>query len=158
MCPTTERDLGDGIGPAHDAAKAGVELSVGSDGHSVIDLLEEARAMELDERLRVEARGHWTPAALLRAVTVGGHASIGWGEAGLLTKGSLADFIAIDLNTPRLAGADARHLLEAVVYGATASEVHEVVVGGQSIVSDRHHHTVGDVPDALARAIGAVTT
>ena len=158
MCPTTERDLGDGIGPAHDAANAGVELSVGSDGHSVIDLLEEARAMELDERLRVETRGHWTPAALLRAVTAGGHASLGWGEAGQLTKGSLADFIAIDLNTPRLAGADSRNLLEAVVYGATASEVHEVVVGGQSIVSDRHHRTVEDVPEALARAIRAVTT
>lgn len=158
MCPTTERDLGDGIGPAHDAAEAGVALSVGSDGHSVIDLFEEARAMELDERLRVEARGHWTPAALLRAATAAGQAALGWGDVGRLAIGSLADFIAIDLNTPRLAGADPGHLLEAVVYSATASEVEEVVVGGRTIVSDRHHHTVVDVPDALRRAIATVTT
>ena len=158
MCPTTERDLGDGIGPARDAAKAGVRLSVGSDGHSVIDLFEEARATELDERLRVEARGHWTPDALLRAATSGGQASLGWDQAGQLTVGSLADFIAIDLDTPRLAGADRAHLLEAVAYGATASDVHDVVVGGRTLVSNRHHRSVQDVPDALRRAIAAVTT
>ncbi len=158
MCPTTERDLGDGIGPARDAAQAGVALCVGSDGHSVIDILGEARAMELDERLRVEARGHWTPAALLRAATTAGQASLGWGEAGRLTVGSLADFIAIDLDTPRLAGADTEHLLEAVAYGAIASDVEDVVVGGRSIVSDRHHRAVVDVPDALRRAIAAVTS
>jgi formiminoglutamate deiminase len=158
MCPTTERDLGDGIGPARDAAEAGMTVSVGSDGHSVIDLFEEARAMELDERLRVEARGHWMPVALLRAATAAGQASLGWDEAGRLEVGSLADFIAIDLNTPRLAGADPGHLLEAVAYAATASEVEEVVVGGKSIVSDRRHHAVVDVPDALRRAIAAVTT
>lgn len=158
MCPTTERDLGDGIGPAREAAEAGVALSVGSDGQSVIDLFEEARAMELDERLRAEARGHWTPAALLRAATAAGQASLGWSDAGLLTIGSLADFIAIDVDTPRLAGADPAHLLEAMVYSATASDVEEVVVGGRSIVSDRRHHAIDDVPDALRRAIAAVAT
>jgi formiminoglutamate deiminase len=156
-CPTTERDLGDGIGPARDAAKAGVRLSVGSDGNSVIDLFEEARSMELDERLRVEARGIWTPAALLRAATTGGQSSLGWDQAGQLTVGSLADFIAIDLDAPRIAGADPAHLLEAVAFGATASEVRDVVVGGRIIVSNRHHRTVEDVPDALRRAIAAVT-
>lgn len=158
MCPTTERDLGDGIGPAHDAARAGVNVSVGSDGHSVIDLFEEARAMELDERLRVESRGHWTPAALLRAATGGGQAALGWAEAGRMTTGGLADFIAIDLETPRLAGADPGHLLEAVAYAAAAADVYEVVVGGRVIVSNRHHRSVQNVPDALRRAIAAVTT
>src|SRR5205823_1316051 len=74
MCPTTERDLADGIGPAVQLQKAGSPLSLGSDSHAVIDLLEEARAMELDERLRTRTRGHWTAAALLRAATADGHA------------------------------------------------------------------------------------
>jgi formiminoglutamate deiminase len=158
MCPTTERDLGDGIGPARDAAQAGMDVSVGSDGQSVIDLFEEARAMELDERLRVESRGHWTPAALLRAATASGQTALGWVEAGRIATGSLADFIAIDLNTARLAGADPGHLLEAVAYSAAATDVHAVVVGGRSIVSERHHRRVDDVSDALRRAISAVTT
>lgn len=158
MCPTTERDLGDGIGPAHDASDAGVSLSLGSDGHSVIDLFEEARAMELNERLRAEVRGRWTPLALLRAATVGGHMSLGWSESGQLAVGSLADFIAVAVDTPRLAGADPEHLLEAVAFGATSNDVRDVVIGGRIIVSDGHHCAVDDVPDALTRAIAAVTT
>ena len=51
LCPTTERDLADGIGPARALADAGARLALGSDSHAVIDLLEEARAVELDERL-----------------------------------------------------------------------------------------------------------
>ena len=74
MCPTTERDLADGIGPAPALQAAGSPLSLGSDSHAVIDLLEEARAMELNERLRSRTRGHWTAAALLRAATADGHA------------------------------------------------------------------------------------
>jgi formiminoglutamate deiminase len=58
LCPTTERDLADGIGPARALADAGSPLCLGSDSHAVIDLFEEARAVELDERLASERRGH----------------------------------------------------------------------------------------------------
>ncbi len=64
LCPTTERDLADGIGPARALADAGSPLSLGSDSHAVIDLFEEARAVELDERLRTERRGHFSAADL----------------------------------------------------------------------------------------------
>ena len=37
FCPTTERDLADGIGPARGAVGAGAPLSLGSDQHAVID-------------------------------------------------------------------------------------------------------------------------
>ncbi len=63
MCPTTERDLADGIG------NAGPRLALGSDSHAVIDLFEEARAVELNLRLKTERRGHFTAAALLRGAT-----------------------------------------------------------------------------------------
>jgi formiminoglutamate deiminase len=157
MCPTTERDLGDGIGPARAAADAGIRLALGSDAQSVIDVLEEARAMELDERLRTEARGHWTPSALLQAATVSGHASLGWADAGRVTPGGLADFIAISLDSTRMAGSDRGHLIEAAVFAATAADVRDVVVGGRTIVRDGHHQTVENVPEALASAIAAVT-
>ncbi|MEO8329771.1 MAG: formimidoylglutamate deiminase, partial [Candidatus Nanopelagicales bacterium] len=42
MCCTTERDLADGVGPAVQLARAGSPLCVGSDGHMIIDLWEEA--------------------------------------------------------------------------------------------------------------------
>ena len=55
FCPTTERDLGDGIGPAPALLEAAGLFSLGSDSHAVIDLFEEARAVELDERLARES-------------------------------------------------------------------------------------------------------
>ena len=82
MCPTTERDLADGIGPARKLYDRGSAMTLGSDSHAVIDLFEEARAVELDERLASERRGHWSAAELLRAATVAGHLSLGFPDAG----------------------------------------------------------------------------
>ena len=49
FCPTTERDLADGIGPARELARVGCPLTLGSDSQAVIDLLEEARRVELGD-------------------------------------------------------------------------------------------------------------
>src|SRR4029079_11090162 len=46
LCPTTERALGDGLAPARPLAAAGCTLTLGSDSHAVIDILEEARGVE----------------------------------------------------------------------------------------------------------------
>jgi cytosine/adenosine deaminase-related metal-dependent hydrolase len=156
MTPTTERDLADGIGPARTLADSGSPLSLGSDSNSVIDLLEEARAVELDERLRTERRGHWTAAELLRAATGDGHASLGWPEAGRLEAGAPADFVTVALDTVRLAGAEPATLLESVVFAASAADVRHVVVAGRTVVAEGRHALVDDVPAALHAAIRRV--
>ncbi|MDK1475773.1 formimidoylglutamate deiminase [Streptomyces sp. 549] len=157
MCPTTERDLADGIGPAAAVQRAGSPLSLGSDSHAVVDLLEEARAMELDERLRTRTRGHWTASQLLRAASEDGHAALGWPEAGRLEAGSLADFTTVALDSVRTAGPLPRLAAEAVVFAATAADVRHTVVGGRHVVRDGVHLLVPDVPAALAEAVAAVT-
>ncbi len=156
MCPTTERDLADGIGPAPALQRAGSTLSLGSDSHAVIDLLEEARALELDERLRTRTRGHWTAAQLLRAASEDGHAALGWPEAGRLETGALADFTTVSLESVRTAGAVPRTAAETAVFAATAADVRHTVVGGRHVVRDGAHAYVPDVPGALAEAIGAL--
>ncbi|MDJ1136803.1 formimidoylglutamate deiminase [Streptomyces iconiensis] len=156
MCPTTERDLADGIGPAVALDRAGSPLSLGSDSHAVIDLLEEARALELDERLRTRTRGHWTAAQLLAAATSGGHRALGWPEAGRLAVGALADLTTVDLTSVRTAGADPRHGAETAVFAASAADIRHTVVGGQHLVRDGIHTKVADVPGALAGAITAL--
>lgn len=128
MCPTTERDLADGIGPAAALQRAGSPLSLGSDSHAVIDLLEEARAMELNERLRTRTRGHWTAAALLRAASADGHAALGWDDAGTLEVGARADFTTIALDSVRTAGTLPRLGAESAVFAATAADVRHTVV------------------------------
>jgi formiminoglutamate deiminase len=157
MTPTTERDLADGIGPARDLASAGSALALGSDSNAVVDLIEEARAVELDERLRTERRGHWSASELLAAATASGHASLGWPEAGRLAVGGLADFVTIGLDSVRLSGAEPATMLEHLVFAASATDVRDVVVGGRRIVAGHRHALVGDVPAALDAAIKAVT-
>jgi formiminoglutamate deiminase len=155
MCPTTERDLADGIGPAGALAAEGVALSVGSDGHSVIDLFEEARGIELDERLSSHLRGTFTAAALLDAMSVAGHRALGWPDAGQLAVGMRADLAAVDLASPRTAGGGETG--EAVVFAASASDVTDVVVDGTVVVKERRHVRLDDVGGALVAAIDAVT-
>ncbi|MDH2424007.1 formimidoylglutamate deiminase [Sphaerisporangium sp. TRM90804] len=157
MCPTTERDLADGIGPARALADAGSPLSLGSDSHAVVDLLEEARAVELDERLARRRRGNWLAADLLRAATRDGHAALGWPEAGAIEPGAPADLVTVTLDSVRMAGSPSDALVESLVFGATAADVREVVAGGRHIVSEGRHLLLGDVPALLADAVAAVT-
>ncbi|WP_107122069.1 formimidoylglutamate deiminase [Streptomyces sp. DSM 15324] len=156
MCPTTERDLADGIGPAVALQNEGSPLCLGSDSHAVIDLLEEARAMELNERLRTRTRGHWTAAALLRAASADGHAALGRPEAGALETGAPADFTTIALDSVRTAGPLPRLGAETAVFAATAADVRHTVVAGRHVVRDGAHTLVPDVPQALARAVEAL--
>ncbi len=156
FCPTTEADLADGIGPAGALAAAGSPLTLGSDSHAVVDLLEEARRVELGERLASGERGHFTAQELATAATAAGHASLGWAEAGDITPGGLADLITVALDSPRTAGARRATALESVVFGATAADVRHVVSTGRDVVTDGRHLLVPDVPAALAAAIGAV--
>lgn len=156
MCPTTERDLADGIGAARTLFEAGAPISLGSDSQAVIDLFEEARAMELDERLRTERRGHWPSTDLLDAATTAGHVSLGRGDCGQLHAGALADFVTVGLDSIRLTGTTPEVAAESVVYAATAADVRHVVVGGRVVVRDGVHMLVDDVPRRLGAAIRAV--
>jgi formiminoglutamate deiminase len=153
FCPTTEADLADGIGPARSLADAGSPLTLGSDSHAVIDILEEARRVELDERLASFERGHFTAVELASAATVTGHASLGWPDTGELVPGALADFTTVALDSPRTAGASATTALESFIFAASAADVRHLVVGGRDIVADGQHLLVPDVPAALTAAI-----
>jgi formiminoglutamate deiminase len=121
FCPTTERDLADGIGPARALHEAGARLTLGSDSHAVIDLFEEMRAVEMHERLASRERGHWSAAELLAAATYDGHESLGFDDAGRIAAGQRGDLVTVDLGTWRTRGAGAT--AEALVFAATAADV-----------------------------------
>ena len=139
LCPTTERDLADGVGPARRLAEAGAPLSLGTDSHALIDIFEEGRAVELDERLESGVRGGHSAAELLSAATAGGAGSIGWPDAGRIESGALADLVTVGFDGVRLAGTSAKHALESVVFAGTAGDVRNVLVGGEFVVRDGVH-------------------
>jgi formiminoglutamate deiminase len=157
MCPTTERDLADGVGPASSLSAGGAVLSLGTDSNAFIDMFEEARAVETDERLVTGKRGVHSPASLLIAATSGGATALGWGQYGIQV-GAPADFIALSLDSVRLASFNAANAAAHIVHSAAPSDVRDVWVGGRQIVQDHQHLTVSDVVGGLGRAIAAVVT
>lgn len=127
-CSTTERDLGDRVGPLQELARAGCPITVGSDSNAVIDILEEARALDLDQRRATGRRVLHQPDDLLRAATANGMRALGW-DAGELTPGMLADFVTLE-QRPHTTW---RELDPAyLIYGHSACDVTNVVVGGRT--------------------------
>jgi len=153
LCPTTERDLADGIGPARRLRDAGARLAVGSDSNALVDLLEEARAVELDERLATGLRGGLGATGLLRAATAGGAESLGWPDAGRIAAGALADIAVVELGTVRLAGTRPADAVAALVFAGAAADVRHVMCGGRWIVRDGAHVLL-DVARELREAVG----
>ena len=156
LCPTTERDLADGIAPARRLREAGARVSLGTDSNAFIDLFEEARAVELDERLLSNVRGGHSALDLLRAATAESAESLGWPSAGRIETGALADLVVVGLDGLRLAGTGAAQALAAVVFAGSAADVHQVMAGGRWIVRDSAHTTI-DVPRELTTALRALS-
>jgi formiminoglutamate deiminase len=146
LCPTTEGDLADGIGPARALRDAGCPLALGGDQHAVTDPFAEARGLEMHERLASGERGRFTPAALLDALTA--HRALGWPDAGRLEVGARADLVAVRLDTPRTAGVDPAQ----IVLAASGADVDTVVVDGRVVVTGGRH-VLGDVGGLLQAAI-----
>jgi formiminoglutamate deiminase len=147
FCPTTERDLGDGIGPARALADASVQLSLGSDSHAVIDPFAELLGLEMDERLAAQARGHFTPVELVDAGTR--HAAIGWRDAGRIAVGARADLVTVSMDAIRTAGSEPA----GIPLCANGSDVRDVMIGGDWVVQDGVHLRVENPAAELAAAI-----
>jgi formimidoylglutamate deiminase len=147
-CPTTERNLGDGVFPADIFLRERVPVSLGTDSQIEIDLLEDAREIEYHLRLQKMERAvladpeHQSPSALAAhlfdCATVNGAASIG-APGGSLEAGRAADFFTVDLNDPSIAGAFGDDLLPTIVFSLSRTAVKDVIVGGKRIVENGRH-------------------
>lgn len=164
-CPTTERNLGDGIVPADELLDAGVRVALGTDSHTQIDLLEDARELEYHLRLKTLRRNVLAPAArgvedesrvegtpevsglaarLFECATRAGAESIG-AHAGEFEPGHAADFFTVDLEDPTIAGAGAADLLPAIVFSLSRAAVRETAVGGRLVVEAGRHPAQGEI-------------
>lgn len=147
-CPTTERNLGDGVVPVDAYFNAGVPVSLGSDSQIQIDLLEDARELEYHLRLQQTARNVLAPqddsssGALARRLfdcaTINGARSIGF-NGGKIEPGAPADFFTVDLDDPSIAGSSPDDLLSNIVFSLSRTAVRDVIVGGQRIIENGRH-------------------
>ncbi|HYV00307.1 MAG TPA: amidohydrolase family protein, partial [Pyrinomonadaceae bacterium] len=153
-CPTTERNLGDGIVPADRFFSNGLRVSLGTDSHVEIDLLEDARELEYHLRLQkaerailatAEDKGRSALAVrLFDCATANGAASIN-APGGSLEPGRPTDFFTVDLDDPSIAGASSDDLLPAIVFSLSKTAIRDVVVGGKRIVEDGRHAQQEDI-------------
>lgn len=134
ICRTTERDLGDGLPPTSGLLGAGARLCLGVDSHACENAFEEVRAVELDERSRLERRHAAAEGRdLLDAATRQGYAACGLGESWR------DDHVHLDPDDPSIAAIDPDCATDAILFGATPRAVKSVTVAGRQIVSEGRH-------------------
>ncbi len=138
-CPSTERNLGDGIVRADELLRAGAFVSLGTDSHAHIGMLEEAQMLEghlrlLRLRRNVLDAGQGVALRLLESMTLAGDRSLGL-SPGTLLPGARADFVTLDLSHPTVRGVDDTRVL----MGAPSSAIRDVVVAGRRIVRGGRH-------------------
>jgi formimidoylglutamate deiminase len=140
-CPTTERNLGDGVVPADAYFDGGVRIALGSDSQIQIDLLEDARELEYHLRLQKMERNVLAPMLaerLFDCATINGAASIGF-DGGRIKPGAPADFFTVDLNDLSIAGSSPDDLLTNIVFSLARTAVRDVVVAGKRIIENGKH-------------------
>jgi formimidoylglutamate deiminase len=144
-CPTTERNLGDGVIAADHVMRQGIRIAFGSDSQAQIDPLEDARELEYHLRLERQQRaildqiGEQTLASrLFDCTTVHGARALGV-PAGELTGGLSADFFTVDLDDVSIAGNSGNDLLPLAVFSLSRSAIRDVMVNGRWVVRDQRH-------------------
>ena len=143
-CPTTERNLGDGVVRADKLLAAGVRLCVGSDSEVQLNPLEDARQLEYHLRLvelqraildTEQAGPGGLGAKLYKMASEGGMRSLGL-PGGALRPGEPADFVVVDLDDPSIAGAGAEDLMSSVVFSLERTAILETRVAGEPLRLD----------------------
>jgi formimidoylglutamate deiminase len=144
-CPTTERNLGDGIVQVDALMKLGVRHALGSDSQAQIDPLEDARELDYHLRLAQQQRAVLDqiddrPIAerLFDCATIHGAHALAV-ESGSLRPGEYGDMVSIDLEDISVAGHTPDTLLPLIVFGANRTAIRDVVVNGKTILQDGHH-------------------
>jgi formimidoylglutamate deiminase len=139
ICPTTEGDLGDGIAPYAELLASQIPLAIGSDSNTRLDPIEELRWAEYSARMRYQRRRVLvanelaSPGPLL--LEYGAHCgAVALGlETGIIARGLLADFVAVDLNHPSLAGWNAENFLDVLFFGASSDVISQTRVQGKRV-------------------------
>ena len=154
-CPTTERNLGDGILCADELIDAGVSIAFGTDSHTQTDALENARELESNLRLKHLQRavldgrnGESLPALLFDFATRGGARSLQV-DAGALEVGRAADFFTVDVSDCSIAGNLPEELLTNIVFSMSSRAVRDVVVDGRMVIDDRRHALQDEIVEAF---------
>lgn len=138
-CPSSNLKIGNGIARVSDMLKAGVNVSIGTDGPATnndLDILHEAQLAAL---LQKGATGDPTvlPAEkVMEMLTVDGASALGLADKiGSIETGKLADLVVFDFNAANLT--PCYDYYSHLVYSASAADVSDVMINGQMVMLNR---------------------
>jgi 8-oxoguanine deaminase len=134
-CPCSNMRLGSGIAPIAKMLQQGVPVGLGVDGaasNDATNLLQEARTAMLLARVGSMDATTMTARTALELATLGGAKVLGRDDIGALAPGMAADFIAINLDRPALAGA--QHDVVAALMFCQIDRVDYSFINGQKVV------------------------
>jgi formiminoglutamate deiminase len=143
LCPVTEANLGDGLFPMREFARAGGRFGVGSDSNVLIDAAEELRLLEYGQRLDARGRNVLAPQETSSGRWLFEQSSAGAAQAlGVtsgLTPGAPADLVELELSHPALAARQGDAWLDSWVFAARGGAVRSVWRNGRQWVSEGRH-------------------
>jgi formimidoylglutamate deiminase len=137
-CPTTERNLGDGVLAADQLMRKRIRIALGSDSQAQIDPLEDARELEYHLRLERQQRaildqidGQPLAARLFDCATANGARALG--------VPANDDCFTVDWDDVSIAGHAQDDLLPMAVFSLNRSAIRDVRVNGQWVIRDQRH-------------------
>ncbi len=165
LCPVTEANLGDGPFNGSTYLNAGGAFGVGSDSNVLISLTEELRTLEYSQRLRdlarnVLVRGEGSVGKTIYIGAALGSAQALGRDSGEITKGRVADLVAIDGSAPSLCALSGDQILDGLVFAAKDTVVTDVWSAGRHCVRAGRHiardQIIADYRDAMTSLIAAI--
>jgi len=138
-CLLSNLRLGDGVARLPALLRAGVRVALGTDGRGcmeTLDMLELARMTALMHKVRGGDYTQWpTATQALRMATRDASPCAGHGEhLGRIEPGARGDLILMPRDAP--AFTPLHHGARQLVYGASAGDVHTVLVDGRVVVAE----------------------
>jgi formimidoylglutamate deiminase len=155
LCPGTEGNLGDGVFRLTEFAKQGGHWAIGTDSHISLNPLEDLRWLDYTQRLATHKRNTFDDGAtiLIQQAFHAGNAAMGLQQNDYFMIGKSMDAVIYDAHRPLLMQAGKEHLLAAILYTASPSEILGTIVAGKWIVKNNYHFREGEIVKAFSATI-----
>ncbi len=152
--PTSESIRGGGIAPFANAARAGVNVALGTDGPMVdysVDMVEQMKACTLMQHVRHLDPTRMPAERTIEMATLNGAKALGLdGELGSLEPGKRADIAIFDLKKPYVGVL--HRPISSFVYAGKGSDARAVLVDGQVVYRDGRFPRFADGDRVMAEA------
>jgi 5-methylthioadenosine/S-adenosylhomocysteine deaminase len=145
-CPVSNLKLGCGIAKINAMNKAGINVSIGTDGQgsgSNLDLFESMKYVALLQKGIDENPEEMPAYEVLKMATINGAKALGLEDKiGSIEEGKCADIIIIDMDS--IITKPTNHLISEIIYNVKGSDVNTTIVNGKILMENRKLNEINE--------------